>query len=145
MLLLRLGMRIALTASIRGVAELEVTALLPHGVVLHRIDAGARAEAFMVLAPERDPAHEIGRQASVSPRAAGLPLLFHRDGGFWQRDPATGQDTPLAPGVAVERLRGFGQQLRFAAQAYPEIAGNERAQLPRTGERRRVQPAWLDA
>ena len=99
----------------------------------------------MVLAPERDPAHEIGRQASMSPRAAGLPLLFHRDGGFWQRDPATGQDTALGPGVAVERLRGFGQQLRFVAQAYPEIAANERAQVPRTGEPRRVQPAWLDA
>jgi len=139
--LLRLGMRIALTASIHGVAELEVTALLPHGVVLHRIDAGARAEAFMVLAPECDPAHEIGRQAACEQRAAGLPLLFHRDGGFWHRDPASGQDTALAPGVALDRLRGFGQQLRFAAQPYPET----RVQLARTGERRRLHPARLDA
>lgn len=139
--LLRLGMRIALTASIRGVVELEVTALLPHGVVLHRVDAGAQAESFMVLAPEVDPAHEIGKQAASSPRAAGLPLLFHRDGGFWHRDPATGQDTPLAPGVLLERLRGFGQQLRFAAQPYPET----RVQVARAGERRRVHPVRLDA
>lgn len=139
--LLRLGMRIALTASIRGVVELEVTALLPHGVVLHRVDAGARAECFMVLAPERDPAHEIGRQTATSPRAAGLPLLFHRDGGFWHRDPVTQQDTPLAPGVLLERLRGFGRQLRFAAQSYPET----RVQLARAGERRRLLPVRLDA
>ncbi|MCD2516463.1 FHA domain-containing protein [Massilia sp. G4R7] len=141
--LLRLGMRIALTASIRGVVELEVTALLPHGVVLHRADLGARAECFMVLAPERDPAHEIGKQTAASPRAAGLPTLFHRDGGFWHRDPVSGQETPLAPGVALDRLRGFGQQLRFAAQAYPET--QTRVRVPRAGERRRVLPAWLDA
>lgn len=139
--LLRLGMRIALTASIRGVVELEVTALLPHGVVLHRVDAGAQAESFMVLAPEVDPAHEIGRQAACSPRASGLPLLFHRDGGFWHRDPASGQDVPLAPGVLLERLRGFGQQLRVAAQPYPET----RVQVARAGERRRVHPVRLDA
>ncbi len=139
--LLRLGMRIALTASIRGVVELEVSGLLPHGVVLHRVDAGARAECFMVLAPELDPAHEIGKQAALSPRAAGLPLLFHRDGGFWQRDPASGQDSPLAPGVLPDRLRGFGQQLRFVAQPYPET----RVQVARAGERRRVHAVQLDA
>ena len=139
--LLRLGMRIALTASIRGVVELEVGALLAHGVVLHRVDAGARAESFLILAPETDPAHVLGHAAAVAPRAAGLPLLFHRDGGFWHRDPATGQDTPLAPGVALERLPGFGRQQRFAAQPYPET----RLQAARAGDRRRVQPAWLDA
>ena len=139
--LLRLRMRIALTASIRGVVELEVGALLAHGVVLHRVDAGARAESFLILAPETDPAHVLGHTAAVAPRAAGLPLLFHRDGGFWHRDPATGQDTPLAPGIALERLPGFGRQQRFAAQPYPET----RLQAARAGDRRRVQPAWLDA
>jgi hypothetical protein len=136
---LRLGMRISLTASIRNVIELEVSALLPHGVILHRVDAGARAEAFCILAPDTHP----GRcDIDAQPRAAGMPVLFHRDGGFWHLDPLTGAETPLAPGASLERLRGMGQQLRFTAQPYPET----RAQAPRAGERRRAQPAaWLDA
>ena len=144
---LRLGMRIALTASIRGVAELEVTALLPHGVILHRVDAGARAEAFYVLAPDTHPEQRAlrNRQHSTQPRAAGMPVLFHRDGGFWHLDPASGLETPLAPGAPLERLRGMGWQLRFAPQPYPEL----RTQTPRTGERRRAAPlpsaARLDA
>ena len=135
---LRPGMRIALTASIRGVAELEVTALMPHGVILHRVDAGARAEAFYILAPDSAP-HEGELRALVRgarPQAAGLPLLFHRNGGFWHLDPASGIETPLAPGADLERLRGLGWQLRFTPQAYPEL----RAQTPRAGERRRPPP-----
>lgn len=148
---LRLGMRIALTASIRGVAELEVTALLPHGVILHRIDAGAQAEAFYIVAPETRPG---GHALAAQPRAAGMPLLFHRDGGFWHLDPVTGLETPLAPGAALERLHGMGPQRRFSARPYPETGaetGTEtgaetRAESPRAGERRRAQPpAWLDA
>ena len=134
---LRPGMRIALTASIRGVVELEVSALLPHGVVLHRVDAGAQAEAFCILAPETHPGRRdllVGMTAA-QPRAAGLPLLFHRDGGFWQLDPLTGAETPLAPGAGMDR------HLRFAAHPYPEA----RARTTRAGERRRAQPAWLDA
>ena len=131
-------MRIALTASIRGVVELEVTALLPHGVILHRVDAGEQAESFYILAPETPP-DNAGYAAQ--PRAAGMPLLFHRDGGFWHIDPATRQETPLGPGTSLDRLRGFGQQVRFAAQPYPET----RARVARTGERRRELPAWLGA
>ena len=138
---LRLGMRIALTASIRGVAELEVSALLPHGVILHRVDAGARAEAFCILAPDTDPGR---REFPAAPRAASMPLLFHRDGGFWHRDRHTGVDTPLAPGAALERLPGLGRQLRFTARPYPELGSETRAQTVRAGERRRAQPAaWL--
>jgi hypothetical protein len=136
---LRLGMRISLTASIRNVVELEVSALLPHGLILHRVDAGARAEAFCILAPETHPGrHEVAAQ----PRAAGMPLLFHRDGGFWHLDPLTGTETPLAPGASLDRLRGMGRHLRCTAQPHPEM----RAQAPRADERRRAQPAaWLDA
>ncbi len=144
---LRLGMRIALTASIRGVAELEVSALLPHGVILHRIDAGARAEAFYLVAPETHPGCT---KIAALPRAAGMPLLFHRDGGFWHLDPATGIETPLAPGAAIAQLRGMGPQLRFAAEPYPESGVETRARTPRAGDRRRALPAgtfpaWLDA
>lgn len=142
---LRLGMRIALTASIRGVVELEVSALLPHGVILHRVDAGARAEAFCILAPDTHPGR---RESAARPRAAGMPLLFHRDGGFWHLDPATGVETPLAPGPGLERLPGMGQRLRFTSRPYPEHGADSAQETPvqtvRAGERRRVQPAaWL--
>ena len=139
---LRLGMRIALTASIRGVVELEVSALLPNGVILHRADAGAGAEAFYILAPDSDPGSDPAKAGTNAlPRAATMPLLFHRDGGFWHRDRVSGQDTPLAPGTALERLRGIGQQVRFAARPYPDL----RAPKARNGERRLALPAWLNA
>jgi len=123
---LRLGMRIELTASIKGIVTLEVTGLMPHAVVLHRLDAGARAECFYLMAPDCLPdaqaAAGAARQASIAPRAATLPLLFHRDGGFWQRDRSSGRDTPLAPNAGLGRLSqaGLGIAARFVAQAYPE-------------------------
>jgi hypothetical protein len=114
---LRLGMRIELTASIKGVAALVVTALLPHAVVLHRVDAGGAAECFMLVAPDVEPAAAPG---AALPRAAVLPLLFHRDGGFWHRDPSSGADTPLGPTAALDRLAGFHGRVRFTAAPYPE-------------------------
>jgi hypothetical protein len=123
---LRLGMRIELTASIKGVAALVVTALLPHAVVLHRVDAGGAAECFMLLAPGAAPGSVPG---SALPRAAVLPQLFHRDGGFWHRDPATGADTPLGPASALDRLAGFHGRVRFTASPYPDyraVRGTDR-------------------
>ena len=120
---LRLGMRIELTASIRGVVTLVVSALLPHAVVLHRVDAGGGAEAFMLVAPNLEPAPAMAAGARIHgalPRAAGLPLLFHRDGGFWHRDPASGRDTALGPATVLERLPGFHGRVRFAGSARPE-------------------------
>ncbi|WP_313703510.1 FHA domain-containing protein [Massilia sp.] len=118
---LRPGMRIELTASIPGVAVLEVTAVLPNAVLLHRLDAGMGHEAFCILAPERD--------ADFAPRLAalGLPLLFHRDGGFWHADPASGVSTPLTPATAVERLPGWPRGARFSARAYPEERNGQAA------------------
>lgn len=143
--LLRPGMRIEFTASIKGIVTLEVTALLPHAVVLHRLDAGARAECFYLMAPERAPhareqAHDVAR-ANVMPRAAGLPVLFHRDGGFWQLDRASGQEQPLAPGADLERLAltGFGAGARFTPNAYPETRVSRR----QSGERRSGVPVAL--
>lgn len=145
---LRLGMRIALTASIRGVVELEVTALLPHGVILHRADAGAQAEAFCILAPDTHPGR---REIAARPRAADMPLLFHRDGGFWHLDPATGAETPLAPGIELDGLSGMPSRMRFVAQAYPEHGASidagswadTRAYAIRAGDRRAQPAAWL--
>jgi hypothetical protein len=118
---LRLGMRIELTASIKGVATLVVTALLPHAVVLHRVDGGGAAECIVLLAPDTVPANEPRNAPGAAlPRAAALPPLFHRDGGFWHRDPASGLDTPLSPAAALDRLAGFHGRVRFTATPYPE-------------------------
>jgi hypothetical protein len=116
---LRPGMRIELTASIKGVVTLVVTALLPHAVVLHRVDAGGAAECFMLLAPDCVPGSAPAVDA-VLPRAAVLPQLFHRDGGFWHRDPASGTETALGPATALERLAGFHGRVRFTASPYPD-------------------------
>lgn len=115
---LRPGMRIELSASIKGIAVLVVTALLPHAVVLHRVDAGGAAECFMLLAPDTAPGPASADGAL--PRAAVLPQLFHRDGGFWHRDPASGAETPLGPTAALDRLAGFHGRVRFTASSYPE-------------------------
>lgn len=94
---LRLGTRIEMTASVRGIVRLVVTALLPTGLVLHRDDQGAQVECFVLVEPERHPGVEPARTESL-PRAAGLPLLFHHQGGFWRLDPATGaQEAVIAP------------------------------------------------
>jgi hypothetical protein len=132
---LRLGMRIELTASIRGVAVLTVTALQPHGVVLHRADPGAGAECFYLLEPERHPGADLA-SSRTAPQAAALPLLFHRDGGFWHLDPASGSETALAPTVALDRVCQMPGQLSFTTGAYP------RQRTARVAERRR-QPGQL--
>jgi hypothetical protein len=137
---LRLGMRIEFTASIKGVATLVVTALLPHGVVLHRVDAGGAAEAFMLVAPSCRPALPLG--AHALPRAAGLPLLFHRGGGFWHLDPASGAETALTPSSLLERLAGVHGRVRFAGGPRPED-WTERKHAGERAERRRIPPPAL--
>lgn len=127
---LRLGMRIELSASIRGVAVFVVTALMPHAVVLHRVDAGGAAECIMLLAPDVMPDAGFSAAGAALPRAAALPQLFHRDGGFWHRDPASGAETPLGPAAALDRLAGLHGRVRFTAAPYPEY------RTPRGADRR---------
>lgn len=116
---LRLGMRIELTASIKGVAMLQVTAIMPHGVILHRIDQGASAECYYVLAPDTHPGYPL-KNFAAAPHAAALPLLFHRHGGFWHLDQLTGKETALAPSVSLEKLSRVARHSRFASDPYPE-------------------------
>jgi hypothetical protein len=116
---LRLGMRIELTASIKGIIVLAVTALLPHGVVLHRIDQGEFAECFYFLEPGRHPGFPLPAFPR-EPRAAAMPLLFHQHGGFWHLDPVTGVETALTPSSALEKLSQFPRHTRFASDPYPE-------------------------
>jgi hypothetical protein len=126
---LRPGMRIELTASIPGIATLEVTAVLPNGILLHRLDAGMEHEAFYLMDPERKPA--------ATPRlgALGLPLLFHRDGGFWHLDPVSGIETALTPALATAGLAGWPAGARFAARPYPEYRNGPATLVPRPQER----------
>ena len=63
------------------------------------------------------------------PRAAALPLLFHRDGGFWQRGRASGRDAPLATTGTLDRVQqpGVGMAARFVPHAYPEARADRRS------------------
>jgi hypothetical protein len=128
---LRPGMRIELTASIPGVVVFEVTAVLPNGVILNRLDAGLGHEAFYLMDPERKP--------DAAPRLAalGLPLLFHLDGGFWHLDPQGGEQTPLTPTLAEQGrgLAGWPQGARFAARPYPEYRKGPPTLVPQAQER----------
>jgi len=108
------GMRIELTASIPGIVTLEVAAVLPHALVLQRVDAGMAYEALYIVDPDRQPGN------AAHGGALGLPHLFHRDGGFWAA--ATGGDeTPLTPATAFERITGWPRGTGFSASAYPEM------------------------
>ena len=116
---LRQGMRIELTASIKGIVVLGVSAILQHGVILHRLDQGAHAECFYLLLPEARPV-VVPAPHTLAPQAAALPVLFHRNGGFWHLDCASGKETALAPATALDKLAGFARHNRFASEAYPE-------------------------
>jgi hypothetical protein len=116
---LRLGMRIELSASIKGIVVLSVTALLPNGVIMHRIDQGAQAECFYFLEPACHPGYPVPAFAAL-PKAAAMPLLFHQNGGFWHLDRVTGKETALTPSTPLERLSQIPAHTRFAAESYPE-------------------------
>src|SRR5471032_1564971 len=116
---LRLGMRIELSASIKGIVVLSVSAIMPHGVILHRIDQGANAECFYLLMPETHPGYPV-KAFAAAPHAAALPLLLHRDGGFWHLDQLTGKETALAPTVPLDKLSRIARHNRFAIDPYPE-------------------------
>lgn len=116
---LRLGMRIELSASIKGIVVLSVTALLPNGVIMHRIDQGAHAECFYFLEPGKHPGYPLATFPAL-PSAATMPVLFHQNGGFWHLDPATGKESVLTPTTTLERLAHMPAHTRFAAESYPE-------------------------
>jgi len=143
---LRLGVRIELTASIRGVVTFVVTALQRHALVLHRVDAGGAAECFVLMAPDVAPdvASNVAPGGTL-PRAASMPVLFHRDGGFWHLDPANGHETALGPATVLDRLARFTGRVRFAAAPRPEDQGERRGQLERAGDRRHWPERLHDA
>ena len=116
---LRLGMRIELSASIKGIVVLSVTAIMPHGVIMHRIDQGEHAECFYFLEPGKHPGYPVTAFGAL-PQALVMPLLFHQNGGFWHFDRVTGKETALTPQTAMEKLSQVPPHTRFAAESYPE-------------------------
>ena len=116
---LRLGMRIELSASIKGIVVLSVTAIMPHGVIMHRIDQGANAECFYFLDPGKHPGYPVTAFGAL-PQAAAMPLLFHQNGGFWHFDRMTGKETALTPQTAMDKLSHVSAHTRFAPESYPE-------------------------
>ena len=116
---LRLGMRIDLSASIKGIVVLSVTAIMPHGVIMHRIDQGVHAECFYFLEPGRHPGYPVTAFGAL-PQAAAMPLLFHQNGGFWHFDRVTGKETALTPHTAMDKLSQVPAHTRFAPESYPE-------------------------
>lgn len=117
-LLLREGMRIEFTASMPGIATLQVTAVRANAVALARVDNGDE-DVFWLVAPDIEPA--------VLP-AGAQPVLLHRGGGFWLRDPITQEDTALLPSSTA-----LPHGMRFIGGPYPEI-WSVRARI---GDRRR--------
>lgn len=115
---LRPGMRIELTASVRNVVLLEVAALLAHAVVLRRIDAGAQAECFCIMAPDRHPDAAV---RATSPLLQALTGIHHVNGGFWYHDRSTGHVTALHAGTRCGMLAGIPAHTRFAPAPYPEL------------------------
>jgi hypothetical protein len=128
---LRTGMKIEMSASIKGIVLLEVSAVMPHGVILHRIDEGARAECFVLLAADTHPGYPLPRHNAL-PRASSLPLLMHHQGGFWHVDQLTGKETALAPTPKQEKLSRIPAHTRFASDPYPEhwIVRSAAAHIP---------------
>ncbi|KQW94079.1 hypothetical protein ASC94_11295 [Massilia sp. Root418] len=116
---LRQGMRIEMSASIKGIVVLQVSAILPHGVILHRLDQGAHAECLFLLAPNCHPGYPMP-SFQATPQAAALPLILHHDGGFWHLDQLTGKETALAPATSMEKLSRMPRLSRFAGEPYPE-------------------------
>lgn len=116
---LRQGMRIELTASIKGVVTLEVSAIMPHGVILHRVDHGRHAECFYILMPDTHPGYPMP-PFIATPQAGALPLIVHHNGGFWHMDQLSGKETALAPSTTLEKLSRIPRHTRFAADVYPE-------------------------
>ncbi|SFU51028.1 FHA domain-containing protein [Pseudoduganella namucuonensis] len=116
---LRLGMRVELSASIKGVVVMAVSAIMPHGVILHRVDQGAHAECFFLLAPDSHPGYPMPAFAA-SPQAAVLPLIVHHNGGFWHLDQLTGKETALAPSTTLDKLSRVPRHTRFSGDPYPE-------------------------
>jgi hypothetical protein len=94
---LREGSEIELCASFRGIAVLRVVRILPHALLIQRLnaepeqsssDASVREEWFYLLTPETKP---TATDAILHKPPQDLPLLFHHEGQIWQRE-LTGVD-----------------------------------------------------
>ncbi len=109
--LLKVGMQLDFTHSFRDIVKLEVSALLPHLLLLQRSDAGRLHECFYLLKPNTAPLPH-------SQMPPGLPLLFHLDGGFWHSDQSTGKATRLAAGGKFPELADLAPSSLLREEVY---------------------------
>lgn len=87
------GMVMEVSANFRGLVQLKVLSVMPHGVILARCEQQKLLELFYLLTPELRP------EASLSVPQCGdlhIPLLFHWNGQFHQHDVVTMEDRNLA-------------------------------------------------
>jgi hypothetical protein len=122
--LLREGMLVEFTASVRGIVTLRVAALRANAVVLARADAAADEESFWLVVPGHEPL----------PCASGLPLVCHDAGGFWLRDARSGAGIALSPSELPGDSAAPAARQRFEGGPYPET-WSVRARVP---DRRRA-------
>ncbi len=116
---LKPGMQIEFCASVKGIACLRVTAILPHLVILQRSDADAVNEFFYLLTPEIQP----GEFPQTLPVALpdSLPQLFHHDGNFWHINTHTKQQTVLDPAASLNKLQHIQSGTRYVNEAYEKL------------------------
>lgn len=90
------GMQIELCASFKGLVQLRLLHILPHAVILARLQPEAAPEKFLeiyyLLTPDLRPEASLSAPAITGGK---LPLLFHAQGQFYVHDPVTMEDTNL--------------------------------------------------
>lgn len=109
------GMQIEFCASVRGIVRLQVMAILPHAMIIAEIDAGAGSDLLYLIKPETRP------QAAAQSPPAGLPLVFHFQGGFWHRDIATLQENSLDAHTDLKAIPQLASVGRYASVPYAGV------------------------
>ncbi len=113
------GMQIELCASFKGVACLQVIAVLAHVVILRRMDGPAENELLYLITPETQPANMSSAPPDCLPK--GMPQLFHYQGGFWHKDTVSKQETRLDPGTTLGALQALGSDSRYLCAPYEDL------------------------
>ena len=114
---LKTGMRIEFCASVKGIACLRLEAILPHLVVLQRIDTNAESEFFYLLTPQTKPT----QLPQTLPNA--LPQIFHFNGGFWHVDNYSKQESMLSSAARLDTLTCIPRGSRYFNEPYEDVRG----------------------
>ncbi len=112
--ILKMGMKIELTASFKNIVALQVVMQTAHALVLQRTENAAFGETYYLLAPDK----AIEPETMQWPQK--LPLLFHQHGGFWHFDQDSKKMTALTAGASLSSLQGLAGAYQFISQALPD-------------------------